>query len=433
MNKMKYSKRWLAALCLTAVLSMTAACGDNAAQNTAVENTINDTEVNEEETDNVSDMGGDEAGTEAAINDETASDNTENGAVNETSANDEDQYKAEIDKLLSTDAVLPAETELLAQMAACVTFSRILDEEGVVFSKMDSYKQGALRTQILKEVLSSENAFSGAITITRADDKYDADMLIPVDEAIAFFKDVFGAEDFTKGDHFERVEDGYILWSYGDGDPWERIEHMQFFSDDNYYLLTGPSFYEDNSGSTKFMGYADILFEKNADSRYGVTLTYGRYRNEKIKVSSVEATSELAAASGKNYSAGNLIDGDYSTAWVEGVQGVGVGESFTLHLDKSQPVYGVQICNGYTENYDLYTKNGMLASVKVDFGNGKVIEDNVYGYGCENADTDYLAELNLNRIELDEPVVTDKITITITSASVGTKYDDTCVSEVVVY
>lgn len=347
-------------------------------------------------------------------------------------AGTDDECRTEIELLLGTEAVRPAETELLAEMARCVTFARILDEQGVMFSEMDVDRKAALRTQIFKEVMWGETAFSGAIPMEDGEGRFDADKVVSLEAVTSFFCDVYGEHNFTPA-IYERVEDGYILLSYGDGDPWEIVEHMQFFEDENHYLLTGPAFYEDNGGTTAFKGYADILFAKNPDSRYGVTLLYGRYRDEKINVISVDTSSELQAANGKTYSGMNLIDGDYSTVWVEGVSGTGVGETITLHLDKIQLVYGVQICNGYTASYDLYNKNGTLTDVKIDFGNGKVMESSVGGYAFEDIADDYLAECNMNKVELDEPVMTDTITITITGAKQGVKYDDTCVSEVRVY
>ncbi len=415
-------------------LSMVTACGgEDVPPLTSVESTQNSTESNDTTTETSETADENEVkNSEEQINDEQNANSENDGAVNSELSEDE-QYKEKIDELRAKEPISPAETELLAEMAWCVTASRILDENGCIFSKMDTDRQGALRTQVFKEVMTSENAFSGAVSFKQNEGDYDADILIPVDETVALLKDIYGADDFTQGDHFETVEDGYILLSYGDGDPWERVEHMQFFEDDNYYLFSGPSFFESNGGDMSFKGYADILFVKNPESRYGVTMLYGRYRNDKINVTSVDATSELSPSDGKSYSGANLVDGDYKTAWVEGVSGVGIGESVTLHLDKTQPVYGIVICNGYTADYDLYSKNGTLASVKVDFGNGKVVEENVGGYGSEYLEGDYLAEMNLNKIELDEPVMTDEITVTITSANVGSKYDDTCVSEIRVY
>ncbi|MBQ7679675.1 MAG: hypothetical protein IJT34_07480 [Butyrivibrio sp.] len=344
-----------------------------------------------------------------------------------------DEYQDIADRLRMTDPVNPAEAELLSQMADLVTFSKVINEEGVVFSRMENDKRAVIRRHILDAVAWDESAFAQAIRMERGEGRYDADVIFPVEDAEALFRDIYGETRFTPA-QYERVEDGYVCLSFGDGEPWHIVEHMQFFQDDDYYLLTGPAFYEDNGGCISLLGCADILFARNPDSRYGVTLIYGRYRDARIAVSSVETSSALPASGSKSYTGMNLIDDDYATVWAEGVPGTGVGETITLHLDSAQPVYGILICNGYTANYDLYSKNGMLTDVEVDFGNGRHAEGhNLEGYGFENASSQDLADMNRSRIELEAPVVTDTITITITGAKKGTKYEDTCVSEIWVY
>ncbi len=343
------------------------------------------------------------------------------------------EYNAIIDRLMQTEPVHPAETELLSQMARLVTLSKVIDEKGVIFSEMDNFDKAILRRHILDAVMWGESDLYQAISIESAEGRYDADSIVALEDAEALFKDIYGEKEFTPSE-YETVEDGYILLSFGDGDPWHIVEHMQFFEDDDFFLLTGPAFYEDNGGSISFLGCADILFSKNPDSRYGVTLLYGRYRDSDINVTSVETSSELPASGSRTYSGKNLIDGDYTTVWAEGVPGNGVGETITLHLEKEQPVYGILICNGYTASYEQYINNGMLTDVDVDFGNGTHAEGHeLEGYGGEKYTAQDLADMNLGKAELEEPVMTDTITITITGARPGEKYDDICVSEISVY
>ena len=75
----------------------------------------------------------------------------------------------------------------------------------------------------------------------------------------------------------------------------------------------------------------------------------------------------------------------------------------------------------------------MLTEVEVDFGNGITADGKLDGYGYEGFSPENLADSNCNKVELDEPVMTDTIIITITGAKSGSKYDDTCVSVVMVY
>ncbi len=217
-------------------------------------------------------------------------------------------------------------------------------------------------------------------------------------------------------------------------DPWHIVENALIFEDDNYILLAGPAFYEDNGGTIEYLGSADILFEKNPDSRYGVTLLYGRYREAYVDAASVETSSELPKSGNKTYAGSNLIDGDYTTIWSEGVSGTGVGETITIHLKNIQLVYGVVICNGYTASFEQYTNNGLITDVEVDFGDGATVEVNdIEGYAYEGYTSENLVEANSFSVELEEPVMTDTITITIKGAKKGTKYEDTCVSEVSIY
>ena len=129
----------------------------------------------------------------------------------------------------------------------------------------------------------------------------------------------------------------------------------------------------------------------------------------------------------------NLVDRDYTTVWAEGVQGTGVGETIVLHLDKKQPVCGVMICNGYTENDELFTANGTVTKANVDFGDNNIVIGEMEGYTSYDVATEILAGMNNNCIEPKEPVETDTIIITIMGAKKGEAYDDTCLSEIVVY
>ena len=343
-------------------------------------------------------------------------------------ASSDNEYDSAIDKLLATKATKPDNADTLSGMARCVTLSNALSDKGVVFSEMDNSIKASLRREILEELSMGRSDLKGTVAA-----KCDGSQItISEDDAKKVFADVYGEDNFTP-DKWEKVENGNLSVEYGDGEPWEFVEHPQFYEDDKYILFTGASVYGDNGGGESFEGYADILFKKNSDSKYGATLVYGRYRKDSIKVSSVETSSELAASKGKTYSGKNLIDGDYKTVWCEGAKGDGAGETITLKLDKKQLVSGIQICNGYTASYDLYNSNGVLTDVSIDFGNGKKVDDKINGYANASDTAEVLAESNFNVIELDEPVETDTITIKITGAKKGAKYDDTCVSEVVVF
>ncbi|RKM60912.1 hypothetical protein D6856_07645 [Butyrivibrio sp. XB500-5] len=375
-----------------------------------------------------------EAATEGASNDSKseASDadaSTAKADDKKDTASSDNEYDSTIDKLLKTKAVTPDKEELLSDMARVVTISNVLDKNGV-FSKADNNSKARLRNQVIRYSTYENSELKKIASLKTGEEDYKT--VVSVEDAKKIWLDFYGEDDFNPGE-YEDVKDGKIYYSFGDGEQVALASHCEYHEDDEYFLFTGPVFEGHNINDGTFKGYADILFKKNTDSVFGFTAIYGRYRKDTVKVASVTTSSELAASKGKNYSGKNLIDGDYSTVWCEGAKGEGVGETITLKLDKKQSVNGVQICNGYTASYDLHHSNGVLTDIEVDFGNGKKVSVDLFAHDIENETVEDLVEDNLNHIELDEPVETDTITIKITGAKKGAKYDDTCVSEIMVY
>lgn len=333
----------------------------------------------------------------------------------------------EIEKLMNTEPITPENAELLLEMANCVP-SAWIDEPGVIFSEMDNEYKERLRMEFFDLI------FYGGPELSEATAKnFDPSSGVPLEDVKEICRELYGEDDFTSGE-YEDVKDGCLFPTFGAGDAIHVIEHMQIFEDGDYCLLSGPMICISDYEGDRFEGYGDILFVKNPDSRYGVTLLYGRCRDEVIGISSVETSSTLPASKDKSYAAENLIDNDYTTVWVEGASGDGIGETITIHLDKEQTVFGVQIVSGYTASYKQYNDNGVPTAFSADFGGGAIAEGSLEDYYIsEDYSVEDLAACNRSRIELDKPATTDTITITITGAKSGAKYDDTCASEVWVY
>lgn len=340
-----------------------------------------------------------------------------------------EQCAEEIESLLKTEPVRPDNAAVLKAMTDCATCAGAVDKDGAIFSELDNDRKAWLRYRFLEAVMWGDSDLYEEIAKVLDDDT----RVVPVEDAKKLFLDAYGDGEFTPTE-YERVEDGNIIPQFGDGEAVDLVMAAQYFEDDDYILLTGPMFYESNGEGEKYEGCADVLYSKNPSSRFGATLLYGRLRDANINITSVETSSELPSSGGKSYSGKNLIDNDPTTVWAEGVSGTGVGETVTLHLDKTQPVYGIQIVLGYTASYDLYNDNGLPTDLDVDFGGGVHAEGHdLEGLGNENFSAQDLADMNRYRIGLEEPVMTDTVTITITGAKKGAKYDDICVSEVLVY
>lgn len=159
----------------------------------------------------------------------------------------------------------------------------------------------------------------------------------------------------------------------------------------------------------------------------------------KLAIAYAEASSELNVKSKDNatYFAGNAVDGDFKTAWVEGDAGCGEGHVIVLHLDGVYKVSKLKIYTGFLKSWARYVKNGKVTNVLIDYGNGQV----------QQVALNYNTELPEEEIDFDESTLetcateiytereceTDTIRITIINAVAGSKYEDTAVSEIEVY
>lgn len=217
---------------------------------------------------------------------------------------------------------------------------------------------------------------------------------------------------------YSRVEEDYCCYSYADDKGM--IYYNAYHFDDEMMYGFELRYHEE------YKEEYDAIVEKL--SSY-ITKNSGREK----KIVSVDTSSVLESQEEKSYSGSNLIDGKEDTAWVEGVDGVGDGESITLHLKTATEIWGIDFLNGYFASAELYDKNGKVNKVMLDFGNNVVIQESLPVYAVSNFEEGTAMYEYGTFIELNEPVTTDTIVITIMGAESGDKYDDTCISEIKVY
>lgn len=123
------------------------------------------------------------------------------------------------------------------------------------------------------------------------------------------------------------------------------------------------------------------------------------------------------------YNVMKIDDGNEDTVWVEGVKGPGIGEWIKMwHINWTREkkycvVNAVWIKNGYMKNKELYYANNRVKKLRIEFSEGeqKVVElkDGVLDY---------------QKIKLGE-IKTKWIKVVIIDVYKGSKYDDTCISE----
>lgn len=336
-----------------------------------------------------------------------------------------ESYSDIIARLKNTTFLEVERDNALMYVLNSVTDSRILEDGSISMDNINREKLGKLQYRLMYCDIFKGNYIEWDDSVDfRKTDKAGLEK---------FFAGVLGSSDLNQDNSKIIVSGDKAYIEYGAGDPVKMADIGLEYQDDDYYLLSAPVF-NDSNGKMRnvFVGRANVLFRKNNDSPVGATLLYAEYEDGKIKVTDSDASSVLDDIDGNSYGSSKLYDGSYSTAWVEGVDGTGAGESVTLYFDKKVLVQGIDICNGYTKSSDIYQKNGAVTCFKIDFGGmfSKEID-------CVKGDFswagDDLHEYCMEKCNAPEAVYIDYIKITIEKAVSGNKYDDTCVSEVIVY
>ena len=168
-----------------------------------------------------------------------------------------------------------------------------------------------------------------------------------------------------------------------------------------------------------------IIEEATIESIETTTATVALDKLKPIAITGVTADSEYKSMSGKDFSAKQMIDNDYSTCWQDGSQGSGVGERLSFEFAEST-VYKIGIVNGNQTYEGSFSKNSRLSEITLQFFlNGNEVLIAQMSFGEEDVD--------LEDFILEMPVDCDSMVITIDSVYEGTNYSDTGVTEVIIY
>lgn len=138
------------------------------------------------------------------------------------------------------------------------------------------------------------------------------------------------------------------------------------------------------------------------------------------RITEITATSSLSEYD-MTHTPAYVVDGDLTTGWVEGADGQGIGEIITISFNQETPVNGIFIYAGYQKSDSLFEKNSRPKDIVVSFSDGTG-----EGFG--------LHDLNdIQQIVFSSTKVTTSISIEIRSVYPGSKYEDTVISELVLY
>jgi hypothetical protein len=88
-----------------------------------------------------------------------------------------------------------------------------------------------------------------------------------------------------------------------------------------------------------------------------------------LKITASASSVRLAVQSNTYYAA-NAIDGKRSTAWIEGVDGPGLGEWIRFDFDREINVHRILIQPGYFKSQSIWADNNRLATITAQFSDG---------------------------------------------------------------
>lgn len=134
--------------------------------------------------------------------------------------------------------------------------------------------------------------------------------------------------------------------------------------------------------------------------------------------------SSVLYETGYDYGPWCAMDHDISTAWTEGMEGPGYGQSLFFETDPYTVITGGTICPGFYASEDLFYKNNAPTRIYIHTGTQEAYLD-VTEYASA-----YQEGFSGFHFLFDEPLVSDgSVTMTIVGVRSGWKYDDTCISE----
>lgn len=169
----------------------------------------------------------------------------------------------------------------------------------------------------------------------------------------------------------------------------------------------------------EYLGWEDTVLEESSMLKNRISSII-KTQFDMSNITYASATSSLSEYN-MTHSPERIFDGDISTAWVEGVNGQGIGEAITLYFDSEYILNKVVINAGYQKNSEIYGKNSRPKELKISFSDGS---SQVYTLQDINAKQEIIFE---------KAVITKYISFTIQSVYQGNKYEDTVISEIHLY
>jgi len=174
---------------------------------------------------------------------------------------------------------------------------------------------------------------------------------------------------------------------------------------------------------SKYDSYTTGFSEEDATKRVSYVLKDHQYFLDHTDYDAT-ASSTRTPQGKHSYDVVNIKDDptrEVQSPWVEGVEGDGIGESITLSVKRSLPLYGILIQPGYYDydNKDPWQKNNRVAALEITLNDEHTFTANIPD---ELFKRPYLIRVG----DYTKPV--NKSKLVIKGVHRGTQFRDTCIS-----
>lgn len=140
----------------------------------------------------------------------------------------------------------------------------------------------------------------------------------------------------------------------------------------------------------------------------------------KLTVANAEQSS-MASSGNYDYSAESAADGDITSSWQEGVEGLGEGTGIKLSLDGTHKIRYIVLYLGNWRSDEMWQKNARPAKLSINLGDNQA------------KDVEFSDEKKAFCLSFDEPVEASFVSLYIQAGYAGAKWNDNCISEVEFY
>lgn len=143
-------------------------------------------------------------------------------------------------------------------------------------------------------------------------------------------------------------------------------------------------------------------------------------------IANVKASSHLVEER-ESFPAAHAVDGDPATAWCEGVDGLGDGESITITLHQPTELSMIAIDSGFFRDDRTLRNNGRPRKIRVTSDTGW---DHLVTFGYIPERKHKATEVRVRPTKLMEPGKARVMTFTLVESDKGQFTEDVCISRI---